>query len=271
MSVTFTKLFSSITESTIWVAPDAHRLTWITMLAMADRSGRVWASIPGLANRARLPIQAVEEALQAFMSPDPYSRTKDNEGRRIEEIDGGWRLLNHAKYRTIRDEESIKESKRKYINTRREQERLSKGVDNVELCRGNAEAEAEAEAEAIKPLEQKATAFARFWSAYPKKKNKGHAERAFKKLPKNAEFVEAMLAALDSAKRSEAWIKDGGQYIPYPATWLNAKGWEDEEQVELGHIGPAPRPAILEEMDKPIAATADGRSEGLAKLRELVK
>jgi hypothetical protein len=30
------------------------------------------------------------------------------------------------------------------------------------------------------------------------------------------------------ATRSEDWTKEGGQYIPYPATWLNAKGWEDE-------------------------------------------
>jgi len=143
MSMTFTKLFASITESTIWVAPDTQRLTWITMLAMADQAGRVWASIPGLANRARVSVEAAEEALKAFMAPDIYSRTKEFDGRRIEEIDGGWRLLNHAKYRAIRDQESIKESKRKYINARREKERAeSKSVDNVDRGRHNAEAEA---------------------------------------------------------------------------------------------------------------------------------
>ena len=78
------------------------------------------------------------------MSPDPDSRTKDHGGRRIEEIDGGWRLLNHAKYKAIRDEEAIKESKRKYINKRREKER----VEKVELGRANAEADSDAEAEA---------------------------------------------------------------------------------------------------------------------------
>jgi hypothetical protein len=139
MSVTFTKLFSSITESTIWVAPDPHRLCWITMLAMADRQGRVWASIPGLANRARISVDDTRAAIASFLSPDPDSRTKDWEGRRIEEIDGGWRLLNHAKYRAIRDEEAIKEAKRKYINTRR-------AVENVDRGRVNAEAEADTEA-----------------------------------------------------------------------------------------------------------------------------
>lgn len=149
MSRTFTKLFSSITESTIWCEPDHTRIVWIAMLAMADHAGRVWSSIPGLANRARVPIESVEQALETFLSPDPYSRTPDHEGRRIEPIDGGWRLLNHAKYRTIRDEESIKESKRRYINERRAAER---GVEksrtesnSVERGRANAEADTESD------------------------------------------------------------------------------------------------------------------------------
>ena len=145
MSITFTKLFTSITESTIWVAPDAHRLCWITMLAMADHRGRVWGSVPGLANRARIDVEAARSAIKSFLSPDPDSRTQDHEGRRIAEIDGGWVLLNHAKYRAIRDDESVRESKRKYINSRRERER----VENVDKSRSqSSQAEAEAEAEA---------------------------------------------------------------------------------------------------------------------------
>ncbi|MEQ2007535.1 MAG: hypothetical protein ABMA26_12120 [Limisphaerales bacterium] len=103
--MTFTKLFSSLTESSVWCQDDHTRLVWIAMLAMADKHGRVWASVPGLANRARVPVEAVERALGIFLAPDPHSRTKAFEGRRIEVIDGGWRLLNHAKYRALRDEE----------------------------------------------------------------------------------------------------------------------------------------------------------------------
>ena len=154
MSVTFTKLFSSITESTVWCEPDSTRIVWITMLAMADRKGRVWGSIPGLANRARVTIEQCENALITFKSPDRYSRTPDFEGRRIEDIDGGWFLLNYAKHRDVRDEESIRESKRNYINKRRaaEREAKSKSVSTVEHCRSpSIQAEAEAEAEACKP------------------------------------------------------------------------------------------------------------------------
>jgi hypothetical protein len=151
MSVTFTKLFSSITESTIWSEPDQTRIVWITMLAMADHAGRVWASIPGLANRARVSLEACEKALETLKSPDPYSRTKDNEGRRIEDIDGGWRLLTHAKYRAIRDTESIRESKRLYMQRKRaESGKGGTKANAVERGGRNAEAEAEAEAETDK-------------------------------------------------------------------------------------------------------------------------
>jgi hypothetical protein len=123
--MTFTKLFSSITDSTIWAEADHVRLTWITMLAMSDRRGRVWASIPGLANRARVTVPQVEEAIVRFLSPDEHSSTKNNEGRRIENIEGGWRLLNYQYYRDLKDDESVLESKRKYIQARRSAEKTA--------------------------------------------------------------------------------------------------------------------------------------------------
>ncbi len=95
------------------------------MLAMADRKGRVWASIPGLASRAKVTLEETEAALTCFLSPDKYSRTQDYEGRRIKEIDGGWLLLNHAKYRAIRDEEE-----RRAYKTMKQRE--YRAVDNVD-------------------------------------------------------------------------------------------------------------------------------------------
>lgn len=114
MSDTYTKLFSSITESTIVSEPVATRWLWVTMLAMADSTGHVYGSIPGLCRRANLSRAEIEAAITCFLSPDPDSRTKDHDGRRIEEIDGGWRLLNHAKYRAIRSAEDRREYKRKW-------------------------------------------------------------------------------------------------------------------------------------------------------------
>lgn len=95
----FVKLFSSIIDSTIWREKDTVRIVWITMLAKADKDGLVEASVPGLADAARVTLSDCEDALERLSAPDKYSRTKDNDGRRIRETEGGWILLNHAKYR----------------------------------------------------------------------------------------------------------------------------------------------------------------------------
>ena len=70
--------------------------------------------------------------------------------------------------------------------------------------------------------------FDSFWLAYPKKKAKGDAEKAFNKIKPDDELLKTMLDAIDAQSRSPDWKKDGGQFIPYPATWLNQKRWEDE-------------------------------------------
>ena len=97
----YTKLFQKILYSTIWSEDDKTRIVWITLLAMCDSEGNVMASLPGLARAANVDLKATELALKKFMSPDRHSTTEDHEGRRIERIDGGWRLLNHSKYKEM--------------------------------------------------------------------------------------------------------------------------------------------------------------------------
>jgi len=82
--------------------------------------------------------------------------------------------------------------------------------------------------------EQLSNQFDAFWQAYPKKKSKGRAEKAFAKINPDEQFLATMLAAIEQAKKSGDWLKEDGKYIPYPATWLNAKGWEDEYKEGTG-------------------------------------
>ena len=92
----YTKLFSSIIASTIWREDkEIIKIVWITMLAMADKNGTVEASVPGLADMARVTVKECEKSLKCLQAPDAYSRTKEHEGRRIEPIDGGWLVLVH--------------------------------------------------------------------------------------------------------------------------------------------------------------------------------
>jgi hypothetical protein len=99
MNDNWSPLFGNILTSTIWQEPDATRLVWVAMLAMKDANGKVSASVPGLAHVARVSIEDTRKALKTLESPDPESRTKEHEGRRIEKVDGGWIILNHFKHR----------------------------------------------------------------------------------------------------------------------------------------------------------------------------
>jgi hypothetical protein len=79
--------------------------------------------------------------------------------------------------------------------------------------------------------------FNAFWSAYPKKKAKDDAQRAWDKRRPNDELLAVMLRALERQKHSPDWQKESGRYIPFPATWLNQARWTDED-AEVGSLVP---------------------------------
>ena len=95
----YSKLFSSIVTSSIWCEDNATLRVWIAMLATCNAAGEVEGSIPGFASLCRIPIDDMRKSIERLLSPDPDSRTPDNEGRRIVPIRGGWLILNYEAYR----------------------------------------------------------------------------------------------------------------------------------------------------------------------------
>lgn len=87
-----------------------------------------------------------------------------------------------------------------------------------------------------------------FWKAYPRKVGKEAAKKAFLKLKVTDSKLESMLAAIEIQKHSNQWRRDGGQYIPHPATWLNQGRWEDEGVVPF-------EPDPMEELPPPSFTT----------------
>ena len=66
--------------------------------------------------------------------------------------------------------------------------------------------------------------FLEFWNRYPKKKARASAIKAWVKLKPAEQF-----AAIDGVRKymlSGEWSNP--QFIPYPATFLNGRRWEDE-------------------------------------------
>ena len=67
-----------------------------------------------------------------------------------------------------------------------------------------------------------------FYRSYPKKKARRDAEKAWSKLNPDESLFQSIMTALEKHKASQDWKKDGGQFIPLPATWINGRRWEDE-------------------------------------------
>lgn len=104
-----------------------------------------------------------------------------------------------------------------------------------------------------------------FWDCYPKKAGKKAALKAFQHA-QDRPRIDDLLAAIHRAKASPQWAKEGGQFIPHPATWLNRGQWAD--------VPTEPMPSVFEEFlargerdDEPTGvferlAAADGATVG---------
>ena len=145
-------------------------------------------------------------------------------------------LLNHAKYRAKLDAVDRREQARVAMSKLRATRKQQLTVNEVNTGERSL-TQAEAEAEAIKTPSPSAheslSGFEKFWKAYPAKIGKIAAQKAFEKHKPNGALLEAMLTALESQRRSDKWQKDGGAFVPNPATWLNQGRWLDVVEVEV--------------------------------------
>ena len=192
----YTKLFSEIIMSTVWREPDHIRILWITMLALKDRWHFVNASLPGLADAAKISIKDCEDALSVLSSPDKHSRSSEYEGRRIETCEGGWLILNGEKYRnkmSLDERNEYQRIKQQEYRDREKQKKLQTTgektvVDVVKSCLQNGQRFTHTDTDTKADTEQKNTGFAPpipinpalwdEWMALRKKKKAVNSERA---------------------------------------------------------------------------------------------
>lgn len=231
----YTKLFNELIASTIWAEPDPTRILWITLLALRNRNHVIEASMPGLAHYARITQEECQAGLKTLLSPDPHSRSKEAEGRRIMEVEGGYFIINGEKYR----EKMSLEERREYQATWKRKDRAKKKAErelvddtvdtltdiSTELTQTETETETGIYRDPSGSLAQIKKDFNLFWVHWPKKLQKALAIKAWNKLTSD----EQNLAIADIRTRPE---KDKGwadkQFIPYPATYLNGKRWQDQ-------------------------------------------
>jgi hypothetical protein len=125
--MTFSKLDSGITKSSLWSEPLHVRIVFISFLAEKDEFGFVSASRSGMIRVCNVTPEQFDEAEKILSMPDKDSKNPDNEGRRIEKVEGGWVVLNHASYRLPEDEkrDKRKEYMRDFMSKKRSTDLLT--------------------------------------------------------------------------------------------------------------------------------------------------
>jgi len=130
----YVPLFDSVLDGTLF-GKWPHTGIWVCLLSQVDKHGVIDMNPNLLAAKIGVPVDMLQSCIQDFMKPDPGSRTKDNDGRRLELIDPdgrdwGWRVINHVKYREKARKQQHQQSA---TETGRDAERKKKERD-VRLC-----------------------------------------------------------------------------------------------------------------------------------------
>ena len=118
----FVVIDAEILSSSIWSEAIHVRMVWFTMLVLCDTDGYVGASVPGIARAASVTLEQTEDALRILQAPDPHSRTKTDEGRRVREADRGFQILNFKDHldRLSKERAKSRERMRRYREKKRQ-------------------------------------------------------------------------------------------------------------------------------------------------------
>ena len=214
----YAKIFASMYDGSLATrGPWEALITFQQLLVLSDRFGAVDMTAEIISRRTTVPLPIIKKGIEELERPDPESRGDAHEGRRIirlaEHRNWGWQIVNYERYHKIRSAEDRKEYMRNYMQQRRAAEDQD---------------------------------FSAFWAIYPRKVGKGTAEKAWAKIKPDQDLIVKIIAAVNEQRTQEQWTKDGGQFIPHPATWLNRKGWMDEAKagIDFGRCHYCPSPAI---------------------------
>jgi hypothetical protein len=107
---------------------------------------------------------------------------------------------------------------RAYFRENKRKQRLSKTVQDIPKT--------SASVSASDKRERERDDFELFWQSYPRKVGKKAALNAWNKAT-DKPHVDDVIKAVTAQKAGKEWMKEGGQYIPHPTTWLNQGRWND--------------------------------------------
>ena len=134
----YAKIFTTLFDGSMRGHADLI-LVFVNLLCHCDEDGVVDRHWRAIADEVGLPEERVRKTLLALEAPDPESRTRTKEGRRIERIDPardwGWSVVNYEHYRNLQTAEKRREYMREYMKSRRAKQAKSRSKKPVNKCK----------------------------------------------------------------------------------------------------------------------------------------
>ena len=227
----YAKLFSDIVDSSIWKEDSDTCKVWITLLALADADGFVRGSDGWLADKSKVELAKCIEAVSKFCSPDPCSRTPDNEGRRVERLEDGYLVLNYLAFRdrlsndpkVTATRERVRKHREKYAGSVTKRYVTQEALQSVtSLVSASASASVlQEEGSGEKPSLDYPLMI---YEAYPLKAGK---PAALLKIRKALEKIEPE-KLLGITRAFAASIGNDKEFCPHPATWFHQERFNDD-------------------------------------------
>lgn len=233
----FTKLYQGIVQSSIMAEDPATFKVWIAILASCGPDGIARISSTYLSAVCRLSQEQVDKSIIVLESPDPNSRSKEEDGRRIKPQDGGWYVINYKKYREFTYSDSPAA-----IRQRRHRKKIQQGKSVTrhtalrDVVTGHNISASDSSLSSIPIREDKSKKkrgngveskeFQEWWAKYPRKLGKQDARLVYAEVT-ITESPEDLLKALENYLLEIAHNKTEEKYIKHPATFLRSERWKD--------------------------------------------
>lgn len=199
---------------------DKARLLWFYMLPFTDVEGRINADPEDIRDeilrkqRKGYVVSTIQTCLEELHRVGLIILYQNETGQYLQ-------FTRHAKEQNLRRD---REAESQIPAPLPEDSGSSPAISKVKLSK----VKLSEDKDKNPPTPQGGNGFEVFWKAYPRKVGKGHARKAWQKLKPSKSLIVDILAKIEAFKRTDQWTKENGQYIPYPATWLNQERWDDE-------------------------------------------
>lgn len=210
-----------------WQQQGLRPLHKLVMLALADMAGydnTVWPSHDALMKSTGVDRKTIWQAIKALREAGHLVDTGERRGRtgQITVL----RLASVPKTEGLQKGNGSENGTVPFLPGKDSENGIVKHSENgIRNLEGEPTSEPSC---SLLPSESVDGGFAAFWEQYPKKVAKPQAIKAWKKIKPAGQLLACLMAALEKQKASADWLKDAGQFIPHPASWLNGRRWEDE-------------------------------------------